>query len=69
MADDADLFDNDAEGNIYFLNFFKDSEEEIDWDGSDIIDLINITKLLPEIEIDQMEKDIFTKRLWMRHCR
>ena len=69
MADDADLFNNDAEGNIYFLNFFKDSEEEIDWDGSDIIDLINITKLLPEIEIDQMEIDVFTKRLWMRHCR
>ena len=69
MADDANLFDNYAEGNIYFLNFFKDSEEEIDWDGSDIIDLINITEVLPEIEIDQTDIDVFTKRLWMRHCR
>ena len=42
MAEDADLFD-DAERYRFFLNVFKDSEDEIDFDGSDIFDLMNIT--------------------------
>ena len=29
MAEDADLFDNDAERYRFFLNVFKDSEDEI----------------------------------------
>ena len=62
MVDYANLFDNDAERNRYLLNFFKDSEDKID-KGSYIIDLINITEVLPEIEIDQTDIDVFTKRL------
>ena len=61
MADDADLFDKPAERNRYFLNYFEDSEDEIDYDGSDIIDLINITEVLPEIEINQAEIDVVYK--------
>ena len=30
MADDADLFNKPAERTRYFLNFFEDSEDEID---------------------------------------
>ena len=63
MADDANLFDNDAERNRFFLNFFKDSEDELDFDGSDIVDLMNITEVLSEIEIDQAEIDVVYKAI------
>ena len=42
MADEADLFDNDAQRKKKFLNVSKDSEDEIDFDEFDMIDL-NIT--------------------------
>ena len=43
MANDANVFDNDAETIRFFLNFFyKNSEDEIDFDESDIIDLIKL---------------------------
>ena len=37
MAHDADLLDKLAKRNKFFLNFFKDSKDEIDFDGYDII--------------------------------
>ena len=62
MADNADMFDNDTKRNKFFLNFFfKDSKDKIDFDGSDIINLINITEGLPEIETDKAEKEVVYK--------
>ena len=46
---------------LFLKNFFKDIEDEIDLDGSDITDLINITEVLPEIEINQTEIDVVYK--------
>ena len=43
MADEVDMFDNDAQRKNFFLNFPKDSEDEIDFDEFEMIDLINIT--------------------------
>ena len=63
MAEDADLFDNDAERYRFFLNVFKDSEDEIDFDGSDIFYLMNITEVLSKIEIDQAEIDVVYKTI------
>ena len=40
---------------------FENSEDEIDLGGTKIIDLINITEVLPKIEIDQAEIDVVYK--------
>ena len=42
------MFDNDTNRNIFIPNLFKDSEDEIDLDGSDIIYLINVTEVLSQ---------------------
>ena len=42
------MFDNDTKRNIFIPNLFKDSEDEIDLDGSDIIYLINVTEVLSQ---------------------
>ena len=40
-----------------FLNDFIDSEDEIDLDGFEINEFINIMEILPETEMDHVERD------------
>lgn len=50
------LFENNAERDLFIKNYFDNSYSEIDFEGFDDIDLVNFNEILPEIEIDQSER-------------